>query len=691
MKKLYCDLETFCEVPLKQGTHRYAEFAEVMVFAFAVDDNPVQVWDMTDPLVDISFYPELQASLADPEVQIVFHNVGFDRTVLLRAHPELCPPLERWYCTMAKALAHGLPGSLATLGQIFNIAEDERKLKIGKQLVQLFCVPRHKQFKDRRATRETHPQEWARFLEYAALDVVAMRSIDKRIPEWNYRGDELALWHLDQTINQRGVFVDTDLASKALCAIERAQSLHGKNTAKLTEGEVESAAQRDKLMMWLLIEHGVVLPDMTASTLKRRVDDESLPQIVRDLISIRLESSMTSGAKYKRLIEGVNSDGRLRGLLQFCGAQRTGRWAGRLFQPQNLPRPTEKSDAIQFGIDALKAEAEDLLFPNVMRLAANSLRGVIIPPKGKKLVVSDLKNIEGRVVAWLAGEDWKLQAFRDYDEGMGADLYNLAYATSFNIQVEDVAPEQRQVGKVMELMLGFGGGVGAFVTGAATYRIDLNDLAAKTLPLLPPQIVKEVSGMWDWAVEGKRTLSLERNAYCACDAIKRLWRIRHPNIVKFWQALEDAVRRAIRIQGETLTVGRLKVRCDGDWLRIQLPSGRALCYVRASISNSDSITYLGINTYTRQWSKLHTYGGKLVENVTQAVARDVMAAAMAPAEKAGYAIVLTTHDELITEAPDHDVFNEAGLSAILATNPAWADGLPLAAAGFSGYRYYKKD
>ncbi|WP_415186351.1 DNA polymerase [Serratia rubidaea] len=616
--------------------------------------------------------------------------------------------VERWRDTMVQALAHGLPGALGALCDVLNIPQDKAKDKEGKALIQLFCKPRPKNNKLRRATRKTHPEEWRRFVAYAGNDIEAMREVHKRLPKWNYQGAELALWHRDQQINDRGVCMDVDLAEAAIIAVEQEQKRLAKRTQVMTDGEVQAATQRDALIKHIVESYGVELPDMQKSTLERRIADPDLPPAVKELLAIRLQASTTSTSKYKALMRGVSSDGRLRGTLQFCGASRTGRWAGRLFQPQNLPRPSLKQDDIAAGIEAIKAGCADLLY-DVMPLTSSAIRGCIQAPPGKKLVVSDLSNIEGRFLAWLAGEEWKLQAFRDYDtfvydangdriwdplakdyKRVGADLYKLAYARAFNISPDDVTKHQRQIGKVMELGLGYGGGVAAFVTFALVYGLDLEELADAALPNIPLNIQREARSWWRKSVETKRTYGLSERVFITCDSLKRLWRNAHPATVSFWSELETTVRRAIGSPKNTFVCRRLKVRRDGAWLRIVLPSGRAICYPSPGIKDG-KITYMGVNQYSRKWQRLGTYGGKLVENVTQGGSRDVLADNMPHIETAGYDIVLTVHDEDITEAPDTPEYNAEALSALLATNPEWAEGLPLNAAGFEAYRYRKDD
>ncbi|MDR4742732.1 DNA polymerase [Klebsiella pneumoniae] len=685
-KILWGDLETFCSIPIDNGTHAYAEDVEVMLFAWAIGDEPVSVWDLTagEPIPGPLF-----KAITDPDTLLYFHNSHFDRTVLRHTHPRLAPPIERWRDTMVQALAHSLPGALGALCEVLGVPQDKAKDKEGKSLIQLFCKPRPKNSKLRRATSKTHPVEWQRFVAYAGLDIEAMREVYKRLPKWNYQGTELALWHRDQQINDRGVCMDVQLAQAAIEAVDLEQKQLAKRTQVMTDGEVQAATQRDAMIKHIVESYGVELPDMQRSTLERRIADPDLPSPVKELLAIRLQASTTSTSKYKSLMKGISRDGRLRGTLQFCGASRTGRWAGRLFQPQNLPRPTLEQERIDEGIEALKSGCADLLFDNVMELISSALRGCIMAPAGKKLVVSDLSNIEGRKLAWLAGEQWKLAAFRQYDEGTGPDLYKLAYAKAFNITPDDVTKYQRQIGKVMELGLGFGGGVAAFLTFALVYGLDLEDLATAALPNIPRDVQREAKSWYDESVKRKATYGLSERVFIACDSLKRLWRRAHPETCDFWYQLERTVRAAIATPKKTLYCGYLKVRRDGAWLRIQLPSGRALCYPSPSIEKGN-ITYMGINSYSRKWQRLKTYGGKLVENVTQAAARDVLAGNMPLIENAGYSIVLTVHDEVICEAPDTDDYTDAALSSLLSTNPEWAPDIPLNAGGFEALHYRKE-
>lgn len=688
MTSLYLDLETFSPVPITHGVSAYSEQSEILLFAYAVDDGPVRVWDCTE---SASLPAEIYQAFRDNETLLIAHNSFFDRTIL-QHHFATFFALDnsRWRDTMVQATAHSLPGGLAALSDVLKMPIDKAKDKEGRQYIQLFCKPQPAGRKILRATRQTHPAEWAKFVEYAALDVEAMRAIQAKLPTWNYKGTELALWQLDQTINDRGVAVDVELAQAALDAVGDAQTALAAEVSDRTNSEVASATQRDALLKYILSAYDVSLPDMQAATLERRIADPALPRELRELLALRLQASSTSTGKYKTLLNAVSKDGRLRGSLQFNGASRTGRWSGRLFQPQNMPRPTLPQVTIDRGIEALKAGCADLVTANVMQLTSNVIRGCLVAPPGKKLVIADLSNIEGRVLAWLAGEEWKLDAFRAFDAGKGTDLYILAYAKSFGVTPESVTKDQRQIGKTQELALGYQGGVGAFMTFAAAYSIDMEEVAERAVSTIAPEIMAEAIGMLEWAkTKNLNRFGLSDRAWLVCESFKRSWRAAHPATTLFWKRLEEAARAAISQPGRTCRVMGLKLQRDGAWLRIQLPSDRCLCYPGAALDPSGKLTYAGADTYTRKWGKVSTYGGKLAENVTQAVARDILVSAMPAAEAAGYEIVLSVHDELICETPDSDDFSTEQLVAIMSTNPPWATGLPLAAAGFETYRYRK--
>lgn len=781
MTRIWLDDETYSPIPITNGVDRYAEGVEIMIRALALDDGPVIITDLTpggdvwllqhDELVPapLEYVHALDEALDDPDAEVWAQNSRFDRTVERVAGLKI--PLHRWRDTMVQAMAHGLPGKLEQICQALKLPEDKAKDKTGKALIQLFCKPQAFKFRKKfegekpadykaakaaaaeawtgRATRDTHPAEWRQFLLYAGRDIVSMRAASKIMPMWNYRGAELALWQLDQRINDRGVMIDLELAECAVNAVDAAQEGLREQAMELTAGQVESATKRDKVLAYALEEHGVMLPDLQASTIERRINDPDLPEALKELLRVRLQASTTSTSKYRVLLRATSSDGRLRGLLQFCGASRTGRWAGRLWQPQNLPRPVLKQKAIDEGIEALKGGYADLVHSNIMELTSSCIRGCIMAPPGKKLVVADLSNIEGRVLAWLAGETWKLKAFAEYDtvqeafgewltgpeyytrclkghtpqlelDGKGEpvrrghDLYKLSYGKSFGVAPGDVTKDQRQVGKVQELALGYEGGVGAFLTFAAAYGIDLEELAERAFKAIPGHVMGQARIMLEWhQKQGRNPLKmtgLSERAWLVCESFKIGWREAHPNIRALWKDLDATVREAISNPGITLQCGKVRIRRDGAWLRIVLPSGRALCYPgpalvpekqlrkKVDLDSIDAdepttgktvITYMGMNQYSRKWERISTYGGKIAENITQAVARDVMAANMPAIEDQGYEINLTIHDEIICEAPDNADWNPEHMAALMACVAPWAVGLPLAAAGFEAQRYRK--
>lgn len=650
MTTLYFDTETFSEESLKRGTHRYAERGEIMLVAWAFDDDDVEVED---------FDPIRTQRMIDAADTIVVQNSYFDRTQL--SYNGVVMPVEKIEDTMVMALAHSLPGGLDKLCDVLQIPQDKAKIKDGKKLINLFCKPRPKRQKVRRFDRSTHPKEWADFVEYARYDVISMRACHKKMPRWNMTRAERMLWILDQKINDRGVCIDLELARGAMRAATQAQAILAERVREMTGDALLSSRQRAKFLEYVEERFELGLTDLKKGTIVQflKQETDNLDPEIRELMENRQQASSTSSAKYAVLVGATSTfDDRLRGILQFCGASRTGRWGGRLFQPQNLPRPTLKQKMINMGIVAIKSGCEALLFDNVMELLASACRGSLIAPKGKKLVVADLSNIEGRVLAWLAREDWKVKAFKDFDKGIGHDLYVLAYSRAYGVTPEEVLHDKehangvmRLIGKVMELALGYGGAKGAFMTMGLNYGLELPE---------------------DTVIE-----------------IVKKWRAAHPATTTFWWDVDYAFRLAIRNPGEKFKVGLLTFDRVGAWVRIRLPSGRYLCYPRAKENDEDKIVYEGVDQYTKQWKEIETYGPKIVENIVQAVSRDLLAEGMKDAENMEYEVVLHVHDELITEVDDNDRFTASTLSGLMAKQRSWTLGLPLAAAGFETHVYRK--
>lgn len=365
--------------------------------------------------------------------------------------------------------------------------------------------------------------------------------------------------------------------------------------------------------------------------------------------------------------------------------------SGRGMQLQNLARPTMPQREIDFAAAVLKDGTFECFYEDPSSVLPNLLRGEIIAPAGKKLIVADYSNVEGRVLAWLAGEEWKLQAFRDFDAGHGHDLYKLAYARAFGVKPEDVTKPQRQIGKVLELALGYGGGAAAFARFASGYGMNLNEMAEYVKSSAPRADWLDAADSYSFFAEKKMTGGLEREAFIACDVLKRLWRKSNPKIVQFWANAGNAVQKTI-VSRESVRVGYVAFARTESFLVIRLPSGRLLCYPSPKTNpgvGKDSFTYMGVNQFSRKWEKIESYGAKNVENITQAVACDLLSEGLLRMDAAGYKTVLTIHDEAITEAPDTDEFTFQKMEHLMSTLPDWAPGLPLVAAGYEAYRYRK--
>lgn len=686
MAILWLDLETYNETPITHGTYKYAASAEIIVFAWAWDDGPAQAISVDKDNGQILIRESLKRAS-----EIWAHNSMFDRAVL--EANGFHTPIEKWRDTMIQAYEHGLPGSLGELGHVLGLPQDKQKDKDGRNLIHLFCKPRPKNHKLRRATKETHPDDWQRFVDYARQDIEAMRACHKKMPNVNYpRGGELSRWHLDQKINDRGFCVDLELVKGALEVTDNAQDDLSNEINDLTDGGVTRATQRDKLLKYILEECGFPMPDMKKDTLERRLRDDNVPEDVKELLRIRLQAASSSTSKYKSLLNATNEDGRCRGTIQFCGAKRTKRAAGRNFQPQNLPsRGLLDQKTTAFGIQLIRnrIQPSPVLYPNRMKLLVSAIRGCLVAPPGKKLVVADLANIEGRDACWITGEDWKVQAFKDYDNGTGPDLYKLAYSKAFKADIDKITKDQRQIGKVLELFLQYQGGVGAFLIGAETYGFDVNDLASKIYNDLPAEQILKAKDFMEWRIKNKMpTYGLQQKAFITCDVLKRLWRVNHPKIVNFWRQLEDSVAEAMDSTGSVKCGRHLHVLKKGNYLYIRLPSGNCLVYPGPKYKNN-KFTFMGDNPYNRKYQRMSTYGGKLFENVCQSGSRDILYLPKPEIEKAGYKIVMHVHDELITECPDSPEFSADGLCNLMQSSLTDHDGLPLAAAGFETYRYYK--
>jgi DNA polymerase bacteriophage-type len=638
----HLDLETASTVDLpKCGTHRYGEEARALLAAWSINDGPVQLWDVTDG----SPMPrELESCLLDPKIIKHAWNAQFERTIIKAVWGIECPP-ESWRCVMVQAMANGLPGALGQCAHVLGLAE--QKDPIGKKLIKMFSLPQKPTKKQPKVwlNHTDRPAEWDQFKAYCIKDVEVERAIHHTLRDLPRK--EWELWALDQRANDTGLCVDRRLVE---CAIR----IDDQQTAKLL-AEAEQITGLDnpnsvaQLKAWLLAEHGEEVESLN----KASVADLTvkLNGDAQRMLEIRQQLGKTSIDKYRAIDRSVCADGRVRGLLQFYGASRTGRWAGRLVQVQNLPRPSvEDWEQLELARDLVKMGDGDLLqmiYGNPAQVLADLIRTAITAAEGKRLIVCDESAIEARVLAWLAGEEWRLEVFRTHGK-----IYEASASQMFKVPLDKIKkgnPEYalRQRGKVAELALGYQGGPGALITMGA-------------LKMGIPE--DELQGLVD------------------------AWRASNRKVMALWYQIEGDAKRCIR---ERIPVNRDKYgfTMDGKTLLMHLPNGRALAYWNTRIQDSQ-IKFDGMDQKTKRWTTLDTYGGKLVENLTQAVARDCMAEAMLRMRDAGYQIRMTVHDEVVAEVPNGTGSVEE-VEALMGEPIAWADGLPLNGAGFESFVYRK--
>jgi DNA polymerase len=729
---LFLDTETFSPVDLKKsGAYAYSEHpeTEIMICSYAFDDEQVQVWDSTD---DSRMPEELRKGLRQVQrgkAKLVMQNgLLFDR-LLMRECWDIDIDPRNIIDTMICAFRHSLPGSLDALCQVLQVEEENAKDKRGKALIQRFCKPTPKNYKVRRYTSETHPGEWAEFLAYAKSDISAMREVYHSLPQWGNTEFENTVLAVDQRINDRGFYVDTALANAAIDAVKQHKiELQAEANAKWGAGLTGAAflpTLRD-------LAPGHEILNAQKSTLNDLLADDDLPDDARTIIEMRLGASSTASTKYNPLLLGLSADGRRRGCLQYGGAKRTLRWAGKGFQPQNLARGHFSGDELDQGIDMLLKGRAHWLY-DVSKLTASTVRGCIIPTAGNKLVVADYSNVEGRGLAWLAGEESALVTFL-----AGLDIYCVTAGKMFGLEPDFIKKERkdlRQIGKACELGLGYGGGVAAFLTFAKNLGLDLYAMAETMKGTFPDHIWAAAKRGYEYArIQEKNkkgfagqkaerpSYDLPKNVWLTCDSIKRMWRESHPATCQFWNDLESAAMNAIKDPGTSYWAGAA-VRENGDraikitrtftkekgervpgwWLKVELPSGRVLSYpgigisVEKQIDEDDArteyrerIRYMGENQTTRQWGKQYTYGGKLAENITQALCRDLLAYALVRVDKEpGWDIILHIHDELVCETPDTAEYSVSKLESMMCELPSWAQGFPLVAEGAELKRYAK--
>lgn len=657
--ELGIDIETFSSVDIKNGAYAYSEAPdfEVLLISYKFsDENDIVCLDLTAP--DERDHRRFWDALSDPAVIKTAYNANFERTCLAKHTGQKMPP-EQWRCTMILAVQLGLPRALENVGPALGLSEEEQKKKTGKALIQYFCKP----CKPTRAnggrtknTRVNAPEKWELFKEYNVGDVAAEQAILERLKAFRPDDKEQALWSLDQVINDRGVLLDVDMAEKIV-------SFDTQRSAELMEESQELTGLSNpnslqQLKPWLK-EHGLPAESLRKDDVEDALQDPDLDGEVRRVLEIRQALGKTSVKKYQTMIDIAGPDDRARGIMQFYGGH-TGRWAGRSLQPQNLARNTMPDDELDAARDLVKMgdfEGLEMLFGEPAPIFSQLVRTAFIPSPGNRFVVSDFSAIEARVIAWLAGEDWRLEVFRN-----DGDIYCESASRIYHVPVvkHGINGELRQRGKVAELALGYGGSVGAMKQMDTTGSVPEEEMAG----------------------------------------IVQQWRRESPAIVRMWKECQNAAvavisgrqpRRVIKsLQDTTFYMERV---AGTPVLVIKLPSGRPISFWDPKIMDSEMgprVTYMNQNQTTRKWERCETYGGKITENIVQSVARDCLAEKMTQLSAQGYDIVFHVHDEMILDVPKEDTRAAELVDKIMAEPIEWAEGLPLKGGTYE-CDFYRKD
>lgn len=665
---LRIDVETYSSVDLKKaGMHQYAasDDFEVLLFGYAFDEEQVQVVELAQGQ---SLPTEVVEAMWDPAVKKTAYNAAFE-TVCLSKYFGRPMDLTQWECTSVHALYLGLPGNLADVGRVVGLASDQQKKNTGWALIRYFCLPCKPTKVNGGRTRNLpmhDPAKWDLFIDYCRQDVIAEREIARKIEKFPVPDKEWRLWGLDQRMMNKGVLVDRVLVESAIECDTLVRDRLTREAVELTG--LSNPNSRAQLLAWLQEEEDEDIQDLTKKTvpvLLQSTDSE----VVRRVLELRQELAKTSVSKYHAMARVMGSDDCVRGLTQFYGANRTGRWAGRLVQVQNLPQ--NKLQDLNLARELLKArdfETLELLFGSAADTLSQLIRTAFIARPGRTLYAVDFSAIEARVVAWLAWCEWRLEVFRTHGK-----IYEASAEQMFKLPPGSVTKKSpyRQRGKVAELALGYQGGAGALKTmGALEMGVPEDEL----------------------------------------EPIKQAWREANPEVVDLWYALENAAKDAVRRKSDAhiYIAGRramLSFVYESGFLFITLPSGRRLAYVKPRIEGSDlyreksngsrwvvasagALTYEGMDQKTKKWERLPTYGGKLLENITQAIARDCLAEAMLALDEAGHEQLFTVHDEIIGETDAPETLQEA--EEIMGRAIEWAPDLPLRGEGFVT-QYYMKE
>ncbi|OSA88768.1 UNVERIFIED_ORG: hypothetical protein B2H98_16990 [Clostridium botulinum] len=653
MDILSIDVETYCDLDIRNvGAYRYCEHPsfEILLFAYAFNDEPVEIID----LINNEVLPErVVKALADSQIIKAAFNANFERNSIYQFYGFPTQPKE-WQCTMIKALTLGLPGSLDMVGKAMHFEEDKQKMKEGKALIQYFCKPCKPTKVNKGRTRnlpEHSPEKWETFKLYCKQDVEVEREIRNKLDRYQTTTKEKLLWNLDQMINDRGVNLDLALAEKAIECDEQFKERMIEEAKELTG--LDNPNSLTQLKKWIGEKVGYAVGSITKDTIPTLIRDAEFQnnKEVKRMLELRQLMGKTSTKKYQTMLNMKCDDGRVRGILQFYGANRTGRWAGRGVQVQNLPQNhLPDLDNARLLLREGKFEDLEFLFDSIPDTLSQLIRTAFIPSEGNRFIVADFSAIEARVIAYLSNEEWRLEVFRTHGK-----IYEASASQMFHVPIESIkkGSDLRGKGKIAELALGYGGSVGALTSMDKNKSIPEEEL---------PGLVKS-------------------------------WRNANPNITKFWWDCDKAAKKAIQERTTVTLHHGIKFIYDPGVLFIELPSGRRLSYLRPKIEpgpyDKTIITYEGLQQTSKQWTTLETYGPKIVENIVQAFARDCLGETMFNVAKTGFNIVMHVHDELILDVPK-GVSSVDEVCELFAKPIPWAPGLPLKADGYE-CNYYMKD
>lgn len=645
MSLLAIDIETYSEVDLpKSGVYAYSDSPsfEILLFAYAFNDEPTQIVDLACGEV----LPErVRKALDDPTVIKTAFNAAFERTCISRYLGKQLSP-ESWQCTAVQSAMLALPLSLDGVGEVLKI--QRKKLKEGADLVRYFSLPCKPTKSNGGRTRNRPadaPEKWERFKEYCIRDVDAEREIREKLHNFPIPDSEMMLYRMDQEINDRGILVDRELVAGAVECDNRYKDLVTARAYELTG--LENPNSPAQIKGWLT-DRGVSVDSLDKKAVKGMISDAQGE--VLEVLQLRLLMAKTSVKKYEAIERSMCSDGRVHGLLQFYGANRTGRWAGRLVQVQNLPQNhIQQLELCRELVKRRDLETLDMLFDSTPGVLSELIRTAFIPKTGCRFVVADFAAIEARVLAWFSGEQWRLNTFAE-----GGDIYCASASQMFGVPVVKHGENGhlRQKGKIAELALGYGGSVGALTAMGA---LEMGMQEEELQPLV------------------------------------NQWRGSNPHITKFWWDVDAAAVKAVK-EKTTVPYGNLCFSYESGILFVTLPSGRRLSYIKPRMCENrygrDSLSYEGVGE-SKKWMRIETYGPKLVENIVQGTARDLLAYAMLQLRNAGFDIVMHIHDEAVLEVPE-GVSSVDEICRIMAVAPDWATGLPLRADGYE-CPFYKKD